>query len=291
MDRHWPVAEAQAYTKWLATSHYENFQVVSFLLPRDLHQDFFNIYAFCRWSDDLGDEIGSPEESLRLLHWWSRLLDQAFDGRASHPVLVALRTTIDRHALPKQPFSDLIRAFVQDQTVGRYANWQELYEYCRFSANPVGRLILMLAGYRDQERFRLSDATCTALQLANHWQDVSIDLRKNRIYIPQDVMARHGCTEADLVAGRESDAFVATMREIVDRAQELFETGLPLCSMVNRRLSLDLHLFSRGGMRVLDKIRAQGYRVLHQRPYIGKWERAGILLSSLARTAFLRAAA
>jgi squalene synthase HpnC len=291
LRRRWTLAEAQSYTEWLATSHYENFHVVSFLLPKNLHQDFYNVYSFCRWSDDLGDEIGDKAESLRLLEWWRAELDRMYEGYAVHPVFVALQATVAKHSLPPEPFADLIHAFVQDQRVSRYADWAEVYDYCRYSANPVGRLVLYLCGYRDAERQALSDATCTALQMANHWQDVSVDLQKDRIYIPQDVMARHGCTDADLFARRETPAFVETMREIVDEARRLFHQGLPLCRMVNRRLSLDLELFSRGGLRVLDKIEAQGYRVLHRRPAIGKVERVGLLLESLARVMFTSRAA
>jgi squalene synthase HpnC len=290
LSRSWPAAQAEDYTRWLATHHYENFHVVSFLLPKHLHQDFYNVYAFCRWADDLGDEIGDRQESLRLLDWWSLLLDRMYAGEAWHPVYVALRGTAARHDLPREPFDDLIRAFVQDQTVSRYATWEELFGYCRYSANPVGRLVLYLCGYRDAERQRLSDATCTALQLANFWQDVSVDLRKDRVYIPVEVMERHRYCVGDLFAGREDDAFRAVMRDVSDRARELFLEGLPLTGMVDRRLSLDLDLFSRGGLRVLDKIAQMDYRVLHRRPAIGKAERVGLLLGSLARMVFQRAA-
>ena len=289
LRRTWTPESARAYTRWLATHHYENFHVVSFLLPKRLHQDFYNVYAYCRWSDDLGDEIGDTAESLRLLEWWGGELEALYEGRATHPVFVALGPTIERHAIPREPFADLIRAFVQDQTVTRYANWEELFGYCRCSANPVGRLVLYLCGYSDAARQSLSDATCTALQLANFWQDVTVDLKKDRIYIPLDVMARQGYSAEDLFAHRFNPAFREVMREIVDRARQLFLKGLPLVGMVDRRLALDLDLFSRGGMRVLDKIGQQDYNVLTARPAIGKAERVGLLLGSLARIA-LRAA-
>src|SRR5262249_1940359 len=157
-----------------ATSHYENFHVVSFLLPKHLHQDFYNVYAFCRWSDDLGDEIGDTGESLRLLAWWRGELESMYRGQTAHPVFVALSETVARHQLPIDPFADLITAFEQDQRMTRYRDWDELFQYCRYSANPVGRLVLYLCGYSDPERQRLSDFTCTALQLANFWQDVSV---------------------------------------------------------------------------------------------------------------------
>jgi squalene synthase HpnC len=291
LSRTWTPVEARDYTRWLATHHYENFHVVSFLLPKHLHQDFYNVYSFCRWADDLGDEIGDKAESLRLLEWWRELLDRMYSGEAWHPVYVALAETVRRHDLPRQPFDDLITAFVHDQKVSRYRTWPDVLEYCRYSANPVGRLVLYLCGYRDAERQRLSDATCSALQLANFWQDVSVDLGKDRVYIPLEVMERHGYTVDDLFAGRETDAFRAVMRDAVARARELFLEGLPLAGMVHRRLSLDLDLFSRGGLRVLDKIEALDYRVLHRRPAIGKAERVGLLLGSLARLVARRQAA
>ncbi len=282
--------DALEYTRWLATHHYENFHVVSVLLPRRLHQDFYNVYAFCRWADDLGDEIGDTAESLRLLEWWRGELDAMYEGRAAHPVFVALKGTAARHELPKEPFADLIRAFVQDQTVTRYANYDELFAYCRWSANPVGRLVLYLCGYRDSARQELSDATCTALQLANFWQDVSRDLEKGRVYLPLEAMARHGYSVAELESRVENEAFRAVMREAVGVARQLFLKGLPLSRQVNRRLAIDLELFSRGGMRVLEKIERQNYNVVARRPHISKAERVWLLVGTLARAAFARAA-
>jgi squalene synthase HpnC len=282
MERAWPPAEALAYTRWLATHHYENFHVVSFLLPRRLHQDFFNVYSFCRWADDLGDEIGDSGESLRLLAWWRDELNAMYRGRTRHPVFVALAGTARQHDLPVEPFDDLIRAFEQDQRVARYRDWKDLFDYCRWSANPVGRLVLDLCGYRDQERRKLSDATCTALQLANFWQDVSADLDRGRIYLPLDLLARHGCAVDDVQARRFTPAFGEAMKEAVGVARQLFLEGLPLAGMVDRRLAIDLELFSRGGLKILDKIAAQDYDVLRGRPIISKRERAGLLLRALA---------
>ena len=290
-DRAWTYEAALSYTRWLATSHYENFHVVSFLLPKRLHQDFYNIYSFCRWADDLGDEIGDTRESLRLLSWWRDQLQQMYQGRASHPVFVALARTVETYNLPVEPFDDLIKAFEQDQAVTRYRDWEGILEYCRYSANPVGRLVLMLCGYRDAARFEMSDATCTALQLANHWQDVTVDLLKDRIYIPLDIMERHGYSVDRLYAREFTPQFAAVMRDIVDRARLLFWKGLPLAETVDRRLAVDLDLFSRGGMRVLDKIEQQNYNVLARRPAISKMERAGLLIGSILRRGFQRAAA
>jgi squalene synthase HpnC len=290
MAARYSIAEAEAYTRWLATHHYENFHVVSFLLPKRLHQDFYNVYAFCRWADDLGDEIGDKQESLRLLSWWREQLDEMYLGRAGHPVFVALRGAVDRHGIPKEPFADLIRAFVQDQTVARYPTYEDLFAYCRYSANPVGRLVLRLCGYSDPERVRLSDATCTALQLANFWQDVTVDLEKDRVYIPLEALNRHGSSVEEVFTLRATPAFRAAMREVVDRAQALFEEGLPLARRVDRRLSLDLELFSRGGMRVLRKIRERDYDVLSGRPAISRGERVRLLFGAMARVALRRAA-
>lgn len=283
MDRVWTRDESLAYTHWLATHHYENFHVVSFLLPKRLHQDFYNIYAFCRWSDDLGDEIGDTQESLRLLGWWREELEAMYAGETRHPVFTALRGTVEQYGIPKQPFANLIRAFVQDQTVLRYETWEGVLDYCVYSANPVGRLLLYLCGYRDEERQRMSDCTCTALQLANFWQDVSVDMEKNRVYIPLEVLARHNYTVEDLFGRRSNENFRQVMIEIVDRAQKLFEEGLPLARTVDRRLAIDLDLFSRGGMYVLKKIRQQNYDVLAQRPAISKLERVRLLVGSIAR--------
>ena len=291
LSRNWSAAEALSYTRWLATSHYENFHVVSFLLPKKLHQDFYNVYSFCRWADDLGDEIGDKEESLRLLTWWRAELDRMYAGEAQHPVFVALRDTVLKHDLPKEPFADLIHAFIHDQKVTRYANWDEVLAYCKYSANPVGRLLLYLCGYRDAERQRLSDATCTALQLANFWQDVSVDLKKDRVYIPQSVMATHGYSEAHLFEGVEDDAISGSNERCGGPCSGVVSGRTAACaSTVDRRLSVDLALFSRGGMLVLDKIERQDYRVLHNRPAIGKFERVRLLIATLARAAFSKAA-
>jgi squalene synthase HpnC len=275
--------DALAYTRWLATHHYENFHVVSFLLPKELHQDFYNVYAYCRWADDLGDEIGDPLESLRLLSWWRDELNAMYSGKAVHPVFVALRGTVEKFNIPIEPFDLLVQAFEQDQTLTRYNSMQEVLAYCEKSANPVGHLVLYLCGYRDAERQRLSDFTCTALQLANHWQDVTVDLHKDRVYLPLDLFRKNAYTVAELKSLIFDARFESIMREAVDVAQDLFEKGLPLIETVNRRLALDLELFSRGGMAILDKIRAQGYNILAKRPHIGKAERLRIVARCLPR--------
>src|ERR1700719_377243 len=234
------VAEAERYTRWLATHHYENFNVVSWLLPKELHQDFYNLYAYCRWADDLGDEIPETARALELLDWWEIELNACYGGHPSHAVFVALQETIVAKDIPQQPFADLLHAFRQDQTVQRYDTWDAILDYCIYSANPVGRLVLYLCGYRDEERQRLSDATCTALQLANFWQDVSRDLEKGRIYIPLDSLADHRLTDADIVARRFDQRYVALMRSLIARTRDLFYAGLPLTQRVEGALRIDL---------------------------------------------------
>ena len=270
-------AIAEEYTRWLATHHYENFNVASWLLPKELHQHFYNLYAYCRWADDLGDEIPSRDRALELLDWWESELDTCYEGRPNHPVFVALRETIVAKNIPKQPFVDLLRAFRQDQIVKRYPTWESVLDYCVYSANPVGRLVLYLCGYHDQQRQLLSDATCTALQLANFWQDVSRDLHIGRIYIPRDIASSHGVSEMDIVEKIFNDQYVALMKDLISRTRVLFNRGLPLSKMVDGKLSIDLEMFSRGGLAVLDAIESIGYDTLHVRPSVSKGKQVRLL--------------
>ncbi|MGB8542215.1 MAG: squalene synthase HpnC [Candidatus Acidiferrales bacterium] len=285
-------AAAQRYTRWLANHHYENFNVVSRLLPRRLHQDFYNVYAYCRWSDDLGDEVADQARALELLDAWEIELRTIYEhGRApSHPVLIALRETIRDKNIPILPFGDLLRAFRQDQTVHRYANWDSVLDYCVYSANPVGRLVLYLCGYRDEARQELSDYTCTALQLANFWQDVSRDLEKGRIYIPIDALAEHGLTETDVLARKFDARFVALMKSLIMRTRALFHAGLPLSQTVEPFLRVDLEMFSRGGLAILDAIESSGYNTLEHRPALTKWTQMRLLAGALASRVFSRGA-
>jgi squalene synthase HpnC/squalene synthase HpnD len=269
--------EAQSYTRWLATHHYENFNVVSWLLPRELHRHFYNLYAYCRWADDLGDEIPDSERALELLDWWEGELDACYEGRPSHPVFVALRETIVAREIPKQPFADLLQAFRQDQTVKRYPTWAGVLGYCRYSANPVGRLVLYLCGYRDEERQRFSDATCTALQLANFWQDVSRDLDKGRIYIPLDLARAHGVREGEIMSRTFDERYVRLMKDLIARTRALFDEGQPLGRKVNARLRVDIEMFSRGGIAVLDAIESIGYDTLNKRPAISRSRQVRLL--------------
>ncbi len=269
-DRAPSLAEAQEYCRRLARSHYENFSVASWFLPERLRQHFFNVYAYCRISDDLGDEVGDPTASMRLLDQWETELNACYTGSPRHPVFVALAETVRLCDVPKQPFADLLTAFRQDQTVTRYETFNDLLGYCKNSANPVGHLVLYLCGYRDAERQALSDYTCTALQLANFWQDVSVDYRKGRIYLPLESLRRFGVSEEDIAADRNTPAFCELMRFEVGRAREWFERGLPLPGKVDKELAIDLELFSRGGQEILNAIEKQGYAVLGRRPSISK---------------------
>jgi len=262
--------EAQAYCRRLARSHYENFSVATWFLPERLRQHFYNVYAYCRISDDLGDEVGDPTASLHLLDQWQIELAACYAGTPRHPVFVALAETVLQFEIPQHEFSDLLTAFRQDQTVTRYETFEDLLGYCLNSANPVGHLVLYLCGYRDAERQKLSDFTCTALQLANFWQDVSVDYAKGRIYLPLEDLRRFSVSEQDLAANRNTPAFCEMMRFEVERARDWFKQGMPLIGKVDKELAIDLDLFSRGGLEILNAIEKQGFAVLGRRPSISK---------------------
>jgi squalene synthase HpnC len=280
---------ARGYCKRLATSHYENFSVATWFLPKHLHQHFFNIYAYCRISDDLGDEVGDSRVSLALLDRWERELDSTYNaladatdaGTARHPVFVALAETIQTCGIPRHEFSDLLTAFRQDQTVTRYETFDSLLGYCRNSANPVGHLVLYLCKYKDEERQQLSDFTCAALQLANFWQDVSVDWKKGRVYLPLEDLRRFGVSEAQIAEGCFNGQFRELMRFEVERTRQWFGRGIPLVKMVNRSLALDLELFSRGGLAILQAIEKQDYNVLTRRPSLSKLRKAKLVFRAL----------
>ena len=277
------LAEAQAWCQRLAESHYENFHVASWFLPKRLRPHFHSIYAYCRVADDLGDETGDREQSLALLDFWGRELDDCYRSVTRHPVFVALAATIAACDIPKQPFADLLTAFRQDQVVTRFPTIDEVLAYCRYSANPVGRLVLYAAGYRDAERFRLSDQTCTGLQLANFWQDVGSDFQaRGRIYVPLADMARFKVSQDVIASGRATSEFLELMRYEVGYTRILFRNGMPLVGMVDRELAIDLDLFSRGGVEILRAIERQGYDVLRARPSLSKSRKASLLVRALA---------
>ncbi len=262
--------QAKAYCERLARCHYENFSVATWFLPKRLRPHFHSVYAYCRIADDLGDEVGDARQSLALLDEWERELDACYEGEPRHPVFVALRETVRACDVPKQPFADLLKAFRQDQAVLRHESFDDLLGYCRYSANPVGHLVLYLCGYRDEERQQLSDFTCTALQLANFWQDVSVDLAKGRIYLPLEDLRQFGVTEEQIAERRFDGNFRELMRFEVNRARQWFERGMTLIQKVDRELAVDLELFSRGGLEILKAIEQQDYDILKRRPSISK---------------------
>jgi squalene synthase HpnC len=300
--------EAQRYCSRLAHSHYENFSVVTWFLPKHLHQHFYNVYAYCRISDDLGDEVGDPQQSLALLDAWEAELNATYlslvepapvDVRQDveklqaessarnqvsprHPVFIALRETIREFDIPRAPFANLLTAFRQDQTAKRYPTFQDVLGYCKNSANPVGHLVLYVCGYRDVERQQLSDYTCTALQLANFWQDVAVDYGKGRIYLPLESLARFGVSESDIAERRATPQFREMMKFEVERAREWFRMGMPLPGKVDKHLAIDIELFSRGGLEILNAIEHQDYDVLTARPALTKTRKLWLLTRALA---------
>jgi squalene synthase HpnC len=277
------LGEAEEYCRRLARSHYENFSVATWFLPAHLRQHFFNVYAYCRISDDLGDEVGDAVASLQLLDEWEAELNACYEGAPRHPVFVALAGTVRKFEIPRHEFADLLTAFRQDQTTSRYETFSDLLGYCRNSANPVGHLVLYLCGYRDAERQQLSDYTCTALQLANFWQDVSADFAKGRIYLPLEDLRRFGVSEGQLRDAENSTAFCEMMRFEVARAREWFAQGLPLVGKVDGKLAMDIELFSRGGMEILDAIERQGFAVLGRRPAISRARKLGLVMGAALR--------
>ncbi len=262
--------EAQAYCERLARTHYENFSVATWFLPKRLRSHFYSVYAYCRISDDLGDEVGDPQQALALLDEWQGELEACYAGEPRHPVFIALRETSRACQIPQHEFADLLQAFRQDQSVHRYETFDDLLGYCRYSANPVGHLVLYVCGYRDAERQQLSDHTCTALQLANFWQDVRVDWGKGRVYLPLEDMRRFGVSEREIAERRPTPEFLRLMKFEVERAREWFQRGLPLIDRVDRKLAIDIELFSRGGQEILSAIERQGFDVLRQRPAISK---------------------
>jgi len=264
------LAEARAYCERLAKSHYENFSVATWFLPAKLRQHFYNVYSYCRISDDLGDEVGNAQQSLELLDQWEAELNACYAGSPRHPVFVALAETIREFGIPQHEFSDLLVAFRRDQTITRFETFDDILDYCKYSANPVGHLVLYLGGYSDAERQKLSDYTCTALQLANFWQDVTVDYLKGRIYLPQEDFRRFGVSEQDIALRKTTPQFIELMTFEVQRAREWFDRGLPLIKAVDKALSIDLELFSRGGQEVLNAIEAQDFDVLRERPVISR---------------------
>jgi squalene synthase HpnC len=273
------VEEANAYCRRLAANHYENFTVVSWLLPRHLRQHFCNVYAYCRWADDLADETGDSDRATELLSWWESQLSDCYEvhrNQALHPVFVALTETIREFDLPVQPFYDLLAAFRQDQTVTRYETAADVLDYCRRSANPVGQLVLRLGRVSDAESFRLSDEICTGLQLANFCQDVANDWDRGRVYLPQELLRAESYNLDDFERRMFSPAFRAVMQSAVANAESHLRAGEPLVHRAPAELRFDISLFLAGGLAISEKIRQQDYNVWAARPALSKFDKMRI---------------
>jgi hydroxysqualene synthase len=273
LERSWTLAESFAYCSALTKSHYENFPVGSVLMPRRVQPAVHSLYAFMRTADDFADEnraAGDESQRSAYLQTWARMLEACVHGEARHPTFIALASTLKTYELPVQWLRDLLHAFTMDVTVRRYETYADVLNYCRYSANPVGRLILTLFGYRDEERYRLSDAICTGLQLANHWQDVAIDLQKDRIYLPAADMGRFTVSVDDLRNHRCNQGFKRLLAFQVARARELFRVGESLPERVRGRLRWELRLTWLGGTSILDKIEGAEYDVFDRRPVVSK---------------------
>jgi len=281
------LADAEEYCRALAQSHYENFTVVSWLFPRHLRQHLCNVYAYCRWADDLADETGLPAESLRLLSWWQEQLNELESENASpkHPVFKALRETVRSKQVPLQPFRDLLSAFRQDQTKTRYETWDELRAYCRHSADPVGRIVLHLGDQATDDHFVLSDQICTGLQLINFCQDVARDYAKGRIYLPRNEREAFGWSDERFSEQAKSDAkpdqsFRDLLKQQVDHAEQLLRKGATLSQQSGPDLAFPIRVFIRGGLAICSEIRRQNYDVWTHRPVVSKWNRLWIVLRS-----------
>lgn len=281
-------AEAFAYCERLARTHYENFPVGSLLVPRSRRRHVYSIYAFARIADDFADEDYdnaslTEAERLKALDDWEAQLAESYRGRARHPVFVALAETVKELQLPERLFKDLLLAFKQDVVKRRYADFTEVLDYCTRSANPVGRLILRLFDYRDEQLDTLSDCICTALQLTNFWQDVAVDIQKDRVYLPQDELAQFGVNVEDLRARRCTDAYRRLLEFQVERTRALFARGKELPARVSGRLAIELRLTWHGGMRILELIERQGYDTLNARPKLATVDKLILLSRTLLK--------
>ena len=272
------LSEAEAFTRKLAVNHYENFIVGSIFLPKEKRQHIYNIYAFARIGDDLADEIADTAESLEALETYEQQLEACYNGDIQAPVFAALSRTIREFEIPIETFRRLLAAFKQDRVKNRYATFDEVLDYCQNSANPVGELFLYIFGYKDKSLLPYSDAICTALQLANFWQDVSRDAAKNRIYIPRGDIERFGVSEEDIFSKHFSENFRTLLQFEVNRTRNLFEKGKKLFHLLGKDILLDVCLFVAGGEAILNKIEMQGYDVLNKRPALSKGEQVRLFM-------------
>ncbi len=269
-ERSWTLDEAFEYCDRLAANHYENFPVGSRFIPKKLRPYVHSIYAFARIADDFADEPDTLDNlRFALLENWEGQLLQCMWRTPQHPVFIALKETIHKFDLPVTLFQDLLMAFKMDVATKRRDRFEDLLTYCRYSANPIGRLVLLLFGHRDPELHALSDSICSALQLANFWQDIAVDYQKDRIYLPLEDMTKFGYREEDLKNRRHNEAFRNLMRHEIAQTRELFHRGHPLCNKVGRELRFELHLIWNGGMTILDRVERVDYNVFIHRPTLG----------------------
>jgi squalene synthase HpnC len=267
------LVDARAYCRQLARTHYENFTVANWLLPKPLRQHYANIYAYCRWADDLADETGDAAESLRLLDWWQSELDACYRGEFRHPVFVALADTIRAFGIPPAPFARLLTAFRQDQSPTKYETFDELLGYCHHSADPVGELVLYLNECHTAENVPLSNSICSGLQLANFWQDVARDYDAGRVYLPAESLLQCGYTRAMLAERTYNSQFCELMKLETDRAEQMLHAGRPLIARAPQQLRMSVAMFLGGGLAILERIRKLDYNVWRQRPRLSRWDK------------------
>lgn len=280
-SKYWSAEDGFRYCETIARSHYENFPVASRFVSKELRKYVWTIYAFARIADDYADEPGfTVAERMDNLNQWEQYLDECYNGNPTHRVFAALAETVERFQIPQELFRNLLTAFRADVTIKRYGTYEDVLAYCRYSANPVGRLLLLLFNYRNETTMHLSDSICTALQLTNFWQDVSVDLLKDRIYLPLEDLEEFGYSEQDLLEHKVNEPFGNLMAFQVRRAAELFAEGKPLLTMVDKDLSMELKLTWISGMKILQKIHKQHYDVLTKRPALSKLDKLGLLFRS-----------
>ena len=279
------VAESYEYCERITRKHAENFPVGSLLIPKNRRKHVYSIYAFARTADDIADEgyEGGINTGGRLaaLDEWEQKLEACYRGQASHPVFIALSLTAQELQLPLELFRDLLSAFRQDCVKRRYANFDELVDYCARSANPIGRLILLLFDYREERYHRLADEITTGLQLTNFWQDVAVDIMKDRVYLPENEMNRFGVSSDDLRERRFNGRYAALIKFQVERTKDFFGRGSALPALLRGRIALEVRLTLLGGMRILEKIEERGYDTLNARPKLQGRDKVRLMVKLL----------
>jgi squalene synthase HpnC len=279
--KYWSAEDGFRYCETIARSHYENFPVASRFIPKEIRRYVWTIYAFARIADDYADEPGfTLAERIDNLNQWEQYLDECYNGNPTHRVFAALAETVERFQIPCELFQNLLAAFRADVTVRRYETFEDVLTYCRNSANPIGRILLLLLNYRSEVMMQLSDSICTALQLTNFLQDVSVDLQKDRIYLPLEDMEEFDYREEDLINQNMNDHFCSLIAFQVQRTAELFVKGKPLLTLVGKDLSRELKLTWIGGTKILQKIHDQNYDVLTKRPTLSRLDKLGLLFRS-----------